>query len=341
MRALLFSTATLSLTLLLAACSTPRLADQDELFALTSEKVTELGSDSERALDEANEAYRRAQDDNLTFYAPLHMKRLEETLREARQQELSGNSEQAIAAAAQVMSLLENGRRTKAAALDALPELFAQKEVLDNIKSANVLPEDYRDAMGDLSKLITLIESGNASRAAEKAPSLLEDLTELEIDTMLAIHWQPAADTLEKAEDEKADDNAPSSFAESEQMIESARDTIRSSYRERGLCEQVGKEALRSAQHTLYIAREAKKLQKLNADKAEYAALKLESFLHEVAIGSGSGDLRHMSFKDQALAIIQNIREREQQDENSQEEALPADPEVKDTSASGSDNLAD
>jgi len=296
---------------LLGGCASKQLADQDALSAMASAKASELGDDSALALDKAQTAYRTATTEELAFYAPLHMQQLEAALKEAQQADLAGNSGQSIQASARVLTLLENGQKNKATARQLLAPVFKQKEVLDGVKAGNVLPGPYNDRMDDLKDLIVMIESGDSSRAQEKSVPLLTSLQELERDTMLALYWQPAAETLDKAEDEDADVQAPQTFAGAEEKVEQAEVFIRQHYHDRAQAEATGLQALRLAQHALFIAREAQKLQKLNAETAEQAALKQEDLLHQIATTAGAGDLRHMAFRDQTLAIIQYIQEEQ------------------------------
>ncbi|WP_430460436.1 hypothetical protein ACQUQU_14595 [Thalassolituus sp. LLYu03] len=295
--------------LLLSGCASQKLADQDSLTAQSSAKASEFGSDSERALEQAQAAYKQAVDEELAFYAPLHMKQLEAALKEAQQAELAGQAGNSVQASARVMTLLDNGLKNKTTALQLLAPVFTQKDVLDGIKAGNVLPKDYRDLIDDLSDLIALIEAGQSAKAMEKSAGLITDMKELELDTMLALHWQPAMDTLDKAEDEDADDTAAATFRKAEDKVDEAELFIRAHYSDRLQSETIGLDALRSAQHALFIGREAKRLQRLSAEQAEQAALKQEDLLHQIALTAGAGDMRHMAFKDQTLAIIQYIQE--------------------------------
>lgn len=296
---------------LLGGCASKQLADQDALSAMATAKASELGDDSALALEKARTAYRTAAAEELAFYAPLHMQQLEAALKEAQQADLAGNSGQSIQASARVLTLLENGQKNKATALQLLAPVFKQKEVLDGVKAGNVLPGPYNDRMDDLKDLIVMIESGDSSRAQEKSAPLLTSLQELERDTMLALYWQPAAEALDKAEDEDADVQAPQTFTGAEEKVKRAEVFIRQHYHDRAQAEATGLQALRLAQHALFIAREAQKLQKLNAETAEQAALKQEDLLHQIATTAGAGDLRHMAFRDQTLAIIQYIQEEQ------------------------------
>ena len=303
-------TGLLSLSLL-SGCAAQRIANEDSLSQATNEKVRELGNDSERALSQAEAAYATANSEELSFYAPLHMEQMQQALKQARSHELAGDAQASIESSARVMSLLDSALKNKTRAQSALSPLFSQKAVLDDIKAGSVMSARYQREMKELRSLISMIEAGESDKVIDKSAGVLKSLQQLELDTMLRLHWQPANETLEKADDEDADTHAPATFSDAELQVEKAAQTIRRHYQDRALTESTGKEALRAAQHALYIAREAKNITRLDSAQAEQAALEFEGYLHQLSMTLGAGDMRHMALKDQTLAIVQYAEEQE------------------------------
>jgi hypothetical protein len=302
-------TGLLSLSLL-SGCAAQRIANEDSVTQATTEKVSELGNDSERALSQAEAAYATASSEDLSFYAPLHMEQIQQALKQARSHELAGDAQASIESSARVLSLLDSALKNKARAQSALSPLFAQKAVLDEIKAGSVMSARYQREMKELRSLISMIEAGESDKVIDKSAGVLKSLQQLELDTMLRLHWQPANETLEKADDEDADTHAPATFSDAELQVEKAAQTIRRHYQDRALTESTGKEALRAAQHALYIAREAKNITRLDSAQAEQAALEFEGYLHQLSMTLGAGDMRHMALKDQTLAIVQYAEEQ-------------------------------
>ena len=297
----------------LSACSSPRLAGIDDLSDLTNQVLSSFGNDSEKALTAANQAYDTAEREELEFYAPLHMQRIKDAMTEVQRNDLAGNNDALLASSALLQGLLKTALENKQDVQETLSPLIAQNAVLLEIHTDKALPVEYTDAMEDMSYLIKLIEAGEKVRAIKRSPSVLQELTELEPMTMLAVHWQPAQQTLQKAEDEDADSTAPLTFAAARDRVEDARLTISEQYQDRELSRKAGLRALRTAQHALYMGRAAEKLQGLTAVQAEQKALDFENYLHDISSAIGGEDLRHMDLRDQALAIIQAISERERQ----------------------------
>ena len=298
------------MALLNSGCANKQIAYQETFESLANETAESFAGDSERALNEAEQAYKAANNAELDFYAPLHMQQIRDTLKQARSLELEGNSDATIQMSAKVVALHEAGKRNKAKVEALLPALIQQKNTLDEIKANNIMPGDYRDGMDDVKELISLIEAGEEVRAAKESGAVLADLQQIERDTMLRQHWFPARETLDKAEDEDADNNAAQTFASAEQLVDDAERIIRQSYSDRRLVEKTGKQALRAAQHALFIGREVSLLVKMTHAQAEQAALKFENYLGQIGSVIDAQDLRHMSLEDQTLALKQYAGEQ-------------------------------
>ena len=296
--------------LLINGCAQQGIANQDEFDQLAHQKAEEYVGKTRSALEKAEDVYGQAKSQQLNVLAPLHWQQLSDAIKKARTADLEGNNDASVEAAAWVMTYFESAQKVKAQVETQLGDVLAQQAVLLELKSDRILKRDYRDLIGELKKLARDIESGQAKDIADDAAELLEEMQELELNTMLEIHWRPARDTLDKAEDEGTDDFAPETFAIAERLTRKARYTIREQYQNREICDGVGIEALRASQHALYIGREAEKIINMDIDDAEEAALRFEGYLHQVSTALGAGDLRNMAFLDQTLALVQKAGEQ-------------------------------
>jgi len=293
---------------LLQGCASAKLANQAALTAAADAKASELGTNSELALQRAEAAYQTAIKDQLGFYAPHTMEKLDEALKQAQQAHGKQQTLQAVKAAAHVLTLLENGQRNKAEALKLLAPVFEQKQRVDELNAQAVLSDDYQNQLENIQELIGLIEEGKSEQAVADSADVVADLVALERQTMLALHWQPAEDVLEQAEDEDADDHASKTYEDAEQKVKTAQEFISINFTKRDESKQLGLDALRASQRALFIGRESQTLQKLDAKKAEQAALKEEERLRQIGIAIGVNDLRYMALADQSNAIIEHIQ---------------------------------
>lgn len=297
--------ALLMVTLVLSSgCASKRLAQNDRFDQITFAKAAKFSGDSERALGEAEVKYEAAINANMDFYAPLHMEQVNEALALARESELKGIQSDSIIASAKVITLLQLAEQNKSKIEVLLQPLLKQKLILEQLNSPKVLPAEFNNLLGDIKELITEIEEGTTHSPSNIDP-VLADLKRLELDTLLEVHWQPAKNTLEKAENEDADKHAPKSFAFAKELVEQTEITIRANYSDRGFVSKEGLAALRAAQHVLYVARDAERLTQLSSKHAEDAVLQFESLLAQIGQVLNASDLRHMALQDQASALAQ------------------------------------
>ena len=296
--------------LLINGCAQQGIANQDEFDQLAHQKVEEYIGNTRSALEKAEDVYGQAKTQQLNILTPLHWQQLTDAIKKARVADLEGNNEASIEAAAWVMTYFESAQKIKAEIETQLGGVLAQQAILLDLKTDRILKKDYRNVIDDLKKLTRDIESGQTKDIQDDAKDLLDEMTELELSTMLEIHWRPARATLDKAEDEGTDDFAPETFAIAERLTRKAKFTIREQYQNRTICGTVGLDALRAAQHALYIGREAEKIINMDIDDAEEAALIFEGYLHQISTVLGAGDLRNMAFLDQTLALVQKAGEQ-------------------------------
>ena len=296
--------------LLINGCAQKGIANQDEFDQLAHQKAEEYVGKTRSALEKAEDVYGQARTQQLDVLAPLHWQQLTDAIKKTRTADLEGNNAASIEAAAWVMTYFDSAQTVKQQVETQLGDVLAQQAVLLELKADRILRRDYRDLVKELKKLTRSIESDQTKDISSKADDLLEDMQELELNTMLEIHWRPAQATLDKSEDEGTDDFAPETFTIAERLTRRAKDTIREQYQNREMCKTVGLEALRAAQHALYIGREAEKIINMDIDDSEEAALRFEGYLHRIAIALGAGDLRNMAFLDQTLALVQKAGEQ-------------------------------
>lgn len=293
----------------LSGCAQQRIANEAELDNTAARKAESFVGDSRNALDDAEDALRRAATEDLEFFTPLHWQQINDAIRSARKQDASGNQQAAITSSALVTTLLSSALDYKARISTRLADLLNQRQVLLDIRADKVQSKDFDKQNKRIRELASLLETGKDKDMRSDITDILADMREIEQQTMLELHWRPARKTLDKAEDEGVDDFAPETFSAAERLTDEAEDTISEQFQNRELSTSVGLTALRAAQHALYIGREAERIINMDLDDAEQAALRFEGFLNQIGEALGTGDLRNMAFQDQTLALIQKARE--------------------------------
>ena len=84
----------ISAALLFSGCANKQIANQAEVDSAANEKVEQFLGDNERALNDAELAYKKAKQAELDFYAPLHMEQIHNTLKSAQSLELEGKQQE-------------------------------------------------------------------------------------------------------------------------------------------------------------------------------------------------------------------------------------------------------
>ena len=295
-----------SALLVITGCASTELTQDERLDNTALDKTVEFSGDSERALAEAEAGYEAALKAKMVFYSPMRMEQADDALALAREAEIKGLPSDSIIASNKVISLLDLAEKTKKKVNIILLPLLQQKQVLEQLNSPRVLPIEFKNQLGDIKSLIKQIEEGAESISPAEMEPVLLGLKNLELNTLLEIHWQPAKTTLAKAKNENADNNAPQSFATAMALLEQTEKDIRAHYSDRVLVTEKGLAALRASQHALYIARDAEQLLRLNPQYAEEAVLKFESLLAKIGATLKAKDVRHMALQDQASALAQS-----------------------------------
>lgn len=285
-------------------CSSTPLANYEELDSLSMVSA-EFSGDSERALVDAENKHEAALNANMTFYAPFHMAQAEQMLTNARGLELNGLQEESLKASAQVIMLLRGATENKNKVEQTLTPLLQQKQVLETLNSPIILPNQFNQQMAKIKELIINIETNEKPLSMGILLDIMADLQQLELDTLLTTHWLPANNTLEKARAENAEKFAPNSFIKAINSVNNAETFIRNNISNREAIKREGFQALRTAQHALYIARDAELLVGLTHQTAETVILGIEDLLAKISRALNMDSVTHMALTDQANAIAQ------------------------------------
>ena len=293
-----------STLMLSTGCASTPVANFEELDDIAS-LTTEFSGDSERALAEAESKHDAALNAEMAFYAPFHMAQAEQTLTNARGLELNGLQQESLKASAHVIMLLNRATENKSKVQQTLKPLLKQKQVLETLNSPIILPDQFERQITKIKELIKNIESSDKPLATDTIMSILEDLQQLELDTLLTTHWLPAKNTLEKARNENAEKFAPKSFMKAANSVDQAKTFIRNNINDREAIKREGLQALRTAQHALYIAHDAELLVDLTNQTAETVVLGIEDLLAKISLALNIENVKHMALTDQANAIAQ------------------------------------
>jgi hypothetical protein len=290
--------------ILLTGCSVKPVVNSDQFQPIILEGG-ELTTESEKVLFEAETQFDKAVNSNLEFFSPASMEEATNLLYIARDYELKGLQDDSLVAAKKTLNQLKIANNNKAKVDNTLQPLLQQIQVLEELNCPLVLPLKYNKSLAVIKDLIREIETDGNIIQDDVIEKSLKDLQQLELETLLAIHWLPAKNTLAKAKAERANINAPVSYTVAKERVAQAKIDISNNIKDRELVASSGTNALRTAQHVLYLARDAELLDQLSKKQAESVALQIEELLQKIVLALKIQDVRHMSLLDQANAIAQ------------------------------------
>lgn len=292
----------------LLGCANSQIANPGGLDQQAKELASSAQMTPEAAVAQAAGDIKDAEAENLEFFAPLHYRDALNALEQAQSFLNSPETNaQVLQEAFKVRSLLQAAKENKAKVQTSLAQALEQDQVLRSLDAHRLSPGDYEDVIDDLRELIKEIEGGDLNTAIKGQAALLEDMIDLEIDTLKLAHLSEAESMLDKAESIDADDYAEKTYEKAESTLEFAHRYVEKNYRNRGEVAQKGLEAFNTAAHAYFVAKEAKELVTLDEEAAEQKVLYFESMLERVNKPLNLQYLNTVSLYDQSVKLSKAI----------------------------------
>lgn len=315
---------TLLALLTLAGCSGKQLSDEDFFKKLEAASEGAVAEYKRSTFDEVREAYQTGLELRLSLYTPSSWAHFNQQLREASRKDAEGQHQDCEDIASQALAMFDKMTANRALIASALSEPVAMLAKLDEIKADKVLPGEYAELTEEFEELSYDLESRLMSEGLGTDESgkvlvpgplhkdhqkLIAGLDQLQQETLLALHWQPAQRVLDKIKMQNLDKLAPRSYQEALDLTNAAKQQISESYKTPDTCKALGDSALKAAQHALYVGREVRKILNLDERSAEGKILKFEGYLHQIAEALEAGDQRNMALIDQTISLVQKAQQ--------------------------------
>lgn len=302
----------LLITLTLGACAGQQVAKTDTIQKKAAKVAEKRVISNAEALALAEESLQQAEDENLLFFAPLHLQQAKDAYNSAL--ELSrtpdsarpnGTIEDALAA----RQFIEQGINNKSDVLVYLKEAIAHKRVLQQLEVPTLYRESYAEVLNGFAKLIRLIEEGEADEALNKQKPLRKNMYDLEVDALLHIHLREAKRILAEAETHDAESYAPFSYHNAAHKIQAAERYTRSNYRDTKQIEKNGLVATDLARQALEIVIEAKKLSAMDNEALEQYVLDIQKHLQKYSQSLSGKNMPPQSLQRSFQEVLNNISE--------------------------------
>lgn len=260
------------------------------------------------ALFAASEQLARGRAEQLDLYAPRTMEQAIDALAAAQKlQARAAPDADIVARAKAVGEHITTALSHKGVAETTLREAFAHRRVLEQIGAPQYLPREYAKTAGMLRDLAETLETGNTGKALKEQEKVLARFSEIEIDTLKAIHLTAVETMLDKAARADAVYFAPATLESAGTALKAARKFIETTPRDLAGVQAICNDALLAAQKTYNVATEARQLVGLDQRRAEVRALRYFSLMEHVNEAAGIRDFAGMSLSEQARALAQKL----------------------------------
>ncbi|EAT13764.1 hypothetical protein HF888_10005 [Bermanella marisrubri] len=293
------------LPVLVSACAGPQLKDTKQIEMQAIEQAQSADVSIESVFERVRNIQTDARKEDLYFYSPNYMANGETAMTKAESALNANNQALAMTEALKAEAFFKRGLAIKPLALQQLDDVFRGMDMLRGLKANQYLASDFQDIQADIQETIELIEQGNTSELADEQKSLLNDIYELEIETLRVIFLRPVEIALESAEDVDADEFAAQSYAEAEKAMDRLEELIKQQPKQREQIKIDSQNAVRLAQHALHVAQAAKPLLRLDSKSAEKHILSIEQFLMRIGTALGEKDVTHLPLNSQSIALAQ------------------------------------
>ena len=250
MHSWLIRTSGLLLAILLVGCATT-VNTNVKVSAAQVAKYNDLPdldvvSTLEKNVNEARNA-------NMPFLAPHYFREASKVLSEC--QNALGNKPKDVLVnnAARGDAILEKGRAVAAIVRYRFAKELELKQQLDALNTAKLLPKEYENVIGDLSRLIEKVESEQPADIEKDKDNLLKAMQDVEVKAIQegALHESETINA--ESRKKNADKQVPVTFAEALRIYQEAKSRIAAAHNDEKLVQRLGAQALFAARHAQQI----------------------------------------------------------------------------------------
>jgi hypothetical protein len=292
---------------LMTGCAT-KVANLDYIELEAQKDAAMADESAAKSIQRAQMNIELGKTEDLTYYAPRHLKIAQDKLIEARGMHTSGKPDGEVKPVAMASKkTIEAGLATKKTVITTLRPALKHKEKLLEIKANKYYPENYKNITVTIAKLIDLIEDGKIAEAQKGQKELLPRMHSNEVDTIEFIQLQSIKDQLSNIKGKGGDSIAPSSWTVATRSMLQAQALISKTPRAKKQIMQVTHDAQRAADHANIITDFSNEINNANSDNSEAIALRVERWLYRVSVALKHDDIRHLPFNEQAATLATEV----------------------------------
>lgn len=294
----------LALSLTLSGCAS--LPDEKSVQS-RAEQAKGSANDN---LQRAKLNIRKAESENLAFYAPSYYEKAKAAFTEAKTQSASNKDGQEVKLNARLSTEYVNaGIRNKKIVKDTLKKSLKNRKILNQLSAQKHFPGEYLALQQEQITVIKLVEQRDLKGAKESEKSLIKKMRALEVKS---IDYQYLAKThimLKQANEINAEKLLPKTYKTTINNLADTQQFIRQNPRQKLRIEELSEKSLFKAERLYSLARYAKQMSIAQDNQLEQFVLKQEEQFSRINKGFKSNDIGNLSFNDQSLVLKKQAEE--------------------------------
>ena len=178
---------------------------------------------------------------------------------------------------------------------------------LKNLNAHSLFPKDFNKIKNQFSELMKLLEKNETQAAIQQEPYLINQMIQLEIETLKTSNLQESINYIDKAKQLDAADHAPKSLKQAENLLHLTQAFIEKSYRDRHAISQQSRETLKSAKKLYFVSKEAQEAYKNSDEALEQKIISHYKFLSELGAALKLKPLEIQDYTSQRNELLEQI----------------------------------
>jgi hypothetical protein len=295
----------LALSLVLSGCAT--LPDEKSIQS-RAEQSTPSNKSANDALQSAKLNIRKAESENLSFYAPSYYTKAKTSFEKAKTLYAKDNINPEAKLNAYLSTEYVNaGLRNKKVAKDTLNKSLNSRDVLIQLSAQKHFPERFKKLELKQIEIIRLIEQQDINGAKDAQKTLIKDMRELEVKAIDYAFLAKTHAMLKQANELNAQKLLPRTYQKTIENLTDTQQFIRQNPRQKLRIEELADASLFQAERLYSLARYAKKISISQENQLEQFVLKQEEQFDRINKAFKHPSITNLSFNDQSLLLKERV----------------------------------
>tara|TARA_R110001592_G_C13161810_1_gene748994 strand:- start:211 stop:1365 length:1155 start_codon:yes stop_codon:yes gene_type:complete len=302
------------LSIFLTSCASESLVQTEQEISSVRQEAINSDKSPENLLVEYESKLLALGEEPLSFYAPLNFQQASERVAKAKKQFNKSTSDSIKNSKFELISALRNldkAASNKHAVKLHLKTADTHFAELITLQTPTLLPVDFAKIQHKFSNLIKLIENGKIQEAIKQEPDFIKDMIQIEIEALKASHLGQSVTYIKQAKENDADDYAPASLKEAENLLHLTQDFIQKSYRDRHAISEKSEATLKSAKKLYFISKESLAIHKNTNEEIENKIISSYAFLRELETSLSIKPIQISEYSEHRDELLKQIKSKQ------------------------------